>query len=134
MGTLGEHRLSAGARFPERRAATRFAFDARLELIDPVAQKQIAGRVTVLSQKGCFGRVQAPLMHRAVVQVQIVKDDAIFETWARATPNHPDAETGVVLVFIDTPPEQTKVLAGWLVGSRRDEASAHEIHGLDDCR
>ncbi len=116
MATLGHHRLSAGARFPERRTAPRFAFDARLEVIDPVAQKQITGRVTVLSQKGCFGRMQAPLAHRAVVQVQIVKDKAIFETWARATPNHPDAETGVVLVFMDTRPEQSKVLATWLDG------------------
>lgn len=116
MGTLGEHRLSAGARFPERRAAPRFAFDARLEIIDPVSQKQLAGRVTALSQKGCFGRMQTPLTHRAVVQVQIVKDETIFETWARATPNHPDAETGVVLVFMDTPPEQAKVLAEWLDG------------------
>lgn len=89
MATLGQHRLSGGARFPDRRAAPRFAFDARLEIVDPVAQKQITGRVTVLSEKGCFGRMQAPLTQRAVVQVQIVKDETIFETWARATPNHP---------------------------------------------
>ena len=108
--------MSAGARFPERRAAPRYAFDARLEIIDPVEQKQIAGRVTVLSQKGCFGRTHTPMPKRAVVQVQIQKDESIFETWARATPNHPDADTGVVLVFMDTPPEQAKVLAGWLDG------------------
>lgn len=116
MGNLGQSRLSAGSRFPDRRIAPRFAFDARLEIIDPVAQKQISGRVTILSQKGCFGRVQTPLTQRAVVHAQIVKDGTIFETWARATPNHPDTETGVVLVFLDTPPEQAKVLAAWLKG------------------
>jgi len=114
MGNVGGGHPSAGARFPDRRAAQRFAFDARLEIIDPVEQKQIAGRVTVLSQKGCFGRTETPLGHRAVVQVQIAKDDATFETWARATPNHPEMETGVVLVFMDTPPEQAKLLATWL--------------------
>ncbi|MGH9717480.1 MAG: hypothetical protein ACRD4R_12250 [Candidatus Acidiferrales bacterium] len=108
--------MSAGARFPERRTATRFEFDAQMEIVDPVEQRQIAGRVTVLSAKGCFGRTQAPLSHRGVVQAQIQKDGSVFETWAWATPSHPEAETGVVLVFIDTPPEQAKVLAGWLDG------------------
>jgi hypothetical protein len=114
MGQLGQGRISAGARYPERRAAPRFAFDAHLQVTDPVEQKQTAGRVSVLSQKGCFARVQAPMNRRAVVQVQIRKGDSVFETWAQATPNHPETETGVVLVFMDTPPEQAKVLAGWL--------------------
>jgi len=83
-------------------------------MIDPVDQKHIPGRVTVLSQKGCFARTQTPMTHRAVVQVQIHNDGTVFETWARATPNHPQTETDVVLVFIDTSPEQAKVLAGWL--------------------
>jgi hypothetical protein len=114
MGYVGERQLGAGARFPERRASRRYPFDARLEIVDPVEQRQIGGRVTVLSQKGCFGRTHSPLTHRAVVQVQIEKDETTFETWARATPNHPDSETGVVLVFLDTLPEQAKVLSGWL--------------------
>jgi hypothetical protein len=114
MGQIEAGRLSAGTRFPERRAAPRFAFDARVEMIDPVDQKHISGRVTVLSQKGCFARTQTPMAHRAVVQVQIQNDGAVFETWARATPNHPQMETGLVLVFMDTSPEQAKVLAAWL--------------------
>ncbi len=114
MGHVAEGRLSAGARFPERRSAPRFEFDAQLEIVDPVAQKQIAGRVTVLSQKGCFGRTQEPLTHRGVVQVEIRKDESVFKTWAWATPSNPDAEAGVVLVFIDTPAEQAKTLESWL--------------------
>ena len=116
MGHVGGGRLSAGARFPERRAAPRFAFDATLQISDPVEQRQIAGRVTVLSQKGCFGRTQTPMTHPEVVRVTIQTDEATFETWARATPSHPDTARGVVLVFIDTQPEQAKVLEGWLEG------------------
>ncbi|HVB87932.1 MAG TPA: PilZ domain-containing protein [Candidatus Dormibacteraeota bacterium] len=116
MGNLGERRLTAGARFPDRRAAPRFAFDARMEIIDPVEQQQVTGRVTVLSQKGCFGRTDAPLAHRRVVQVEIRKDESVFESWAWATPSDPDAEPGVVLVFMNTSPEQAKLLASWLVG------------------
>jgi hypothetical protein len=114
MGNVATGRLAAGARFPERRTAPRFEFDARLEMTDPVEHKQIAGRVTVLSQKGCFGRTETPLNHRGVVQARIRKDDTVFETWAWATPSHPETETGVVLVFMDTPAEQAKVLAAWL--------------------
>jgi hypothetical protein len=114
MGQMEEGRLSVGARFPERRSAPRFAFDAHLEILDPLEHKQIAGRVSVLSQTGCFARTQTPIAHRAVVQVHIRKDDSVFETWARATPNHPGTETGAVLVFLDTQPEQAKVLASWL--------------------
>lgn len=123
MGHVGEGRLSAGTRFPERRAVPRFAFDANLEITDPVEQTRINGRVTVLSQKGCFARTQTPMTHRAVVRLQIQKDGATFETWARATRNEPGSETGVVLVFMDTPPEQTKVLAGWLDGLAADKIS-----------
>lgn len=114
MSHLLAGRISAGSRFPERRTAPRFAFDARLQITDPVEQTQIVGRVSVISQKGCFARTQTPLSHRAIVQVEIQKDDSVFETWAQATPNHPDTETGVVLVFMDTPPDHAKVLAGWL--------------------
>lgn len=114
MGHVGENQLSAGSRFPERRESPRFAFDARLEITDPVEQEQITGRVTVLSRKGCFARTQKPFGRRAVVQVQIENNGAIFETWARATPNHPGAETGIVLVFMDTSPDHAELLAGWL--------------------
>lgn len=114
MGNVGEERLSAGARFPERRTAPRFEFDARLEITDPVAHRQISGQVTVLSEKGCFGRTQERLDRRGVVQVKIRKDESVFETWAWATPSNPEAETGVVLVFMDTPTEQAKVLGTWL--------------------
>ena len=116
MGNVATGRLPAGARFPDRRAAPRFPFDAHLEMTDPVEQKQITGRVSVLSQKGCFARTEAPMAHGTVVKIHIRHDGAVFETWARATPNHPETETGVVLVFMDTPPEQAKVLGGWLDG------------------
>jgi hypothetical protein len=114
MGQVATGRLDAGTRFPDRRAAPRFAFDAHLEMTDPVEHSQTTGRVTVLSQKGCFARTQAPMAHGTVVQIRIQHDGAAFETWARATPNHPETETGVVLVFMDTPPEQAKILAAWL--------------------
>ncbi|MGA9885745.1 MAG: PilZ domain-containing protein [Candidatus Acidiferrales bacterium] len=128
MGHVAEGRLSAGARFPERRSAPRFEFDAQLEIVDPVGQKQIAGRVTVLSEKGCFGRTQERLDHRGVVQVLIRKDESVFETWAWATPSSPEAETGVVLVFMDTPAEQAKTLEGWLggLGGAKEEASVQQ--------
>ena len=114
MGQVATGRLAAGARFPDRRAAPRFPFDAPLGMTDPVEQKQITGRVTVLSQKGCFARTQAPMAHGTVVQIRIQHDGAVFETWARATPSHPETETGVVLVFMDTTAEQAKILAAWL--------------------
>ncbi len=85
-----------------------------MEIVDPVGQRQIAGRVTVLSAKGCFGRMQERLDHRGVVQVEIRKDESVFETWAWATPSNPETETGVVLVFMDTPAEQAKTLENWL--------------------
>jgi hypothetical protein len=130
MGHVGEGRLSAGSRFPERRTTPRFAFDARLQITDPIEQTQIVGRVSVLSQKGCFARTQTPLSHRAIVQVEIQKDESVFETWAQATPSHPDMETGVVLVFMDTPPHQAKVLAGWL----QDLAAGTSVVATDAAR
>lgn len=114
MGEVAIGRLNAGTRFPDRRATPRFAFDADLEMIDPVEQKQISGRVTVLSHKGCFARTQGPMAHGTVVRIRIHREGKVFETWARATPSHPETETGVVLIFLDTPPEQAQILATWI--------------------
>ncbi len=114
MGQTAIGRLNAGERFPERRAAPRFEFNAHLEIVDPLEQIKIAGQVTVLSQKGCFAQTQTRIQDRGVVRARIRKDDAVFETWAWATPSRPDSETGVVLVFMDMPPEQAEVLTGWL--------------------
>lgn len=83
-------------------------------MTDPVEQKQITARVAVLSQKGCFARTPTLVAHGPILKIQIQHNGAVFETWARATPSQPEGETGVVLVFMDTPPEQSKVLAGWL--------------------
>ncbi len=114
MAQVATARLNAGERFPERRAAPRFDFDAHFEIVDPLEQTKIAGRVTVISQKGCFALTQEPFNQRGVVRTRIRKDDSVFETWAWATPSRPDSDTGVVLVFMDTPPEQSKVLEAWL--------------------
>ena len=43
-----KQRLDAGSRFAQRRSCPRFAFDAPIEIVNPITKIRTAGRVTNL--------------------------------------------------------------------------------------
>jgi hypothetical protein len=95
-----------------RRTVPRFVFDAQAELVEPQTKSQIFGRVTEISLRGCFTEVPNPLGGGSVVQLRIVKDGEIFTTQAREM--YQRSGSGVGLRFIETAPDQAKLLAAWL--------------------
>jgi PilZ domain-containing protein len=106
----------AGSRFAERRSVPRFAFIAALEMTDPVTNSRVSGRVTEMSQHGCFAETKNPPTVNSVVQLRIGKSGERFETWARVV--YIRSEIGVGLRFISMAPSQAKLLAVWLDGLR----------------
>lgn len=107
----------AGFRFAERRSVPRFGFVAAVELIVPLETTHISGRVTEISQHGCFAEVDDLLTINAFVQLRIHKGGHVFETWARVIYSRPG--NGVGLCFIDTALDQTKALERWLAEAAR---------------
>jgi hypothetical protein len=123
---FGSQGPDAGSRFAERRSAPRFEFVAPIEMIDSITRTHISSRVTQISQNGCFAEVPSPLTDNSIIQLRIQRDEGAFETLARVIYNRP--EVGLGLLFIDTAPDQLKLLAAWLdelKGSRR-QASCRE--------
>jgi hypothetical protein len=109
---FGSQGPDAGSRFAERRSAPRFEFVAPIEIIDSITRTHISSRVTQISQNGCFAEVPSPLTDNSIIQLRIQRDEGAFETLARVIYNRP--EVGLGLLFIDTAPDQLKLLAAWL--------------------
>ncbi|MGH2510636.1 MAG: PilZ domain-containing protein [Ktedonobacteraceae bacterium] len=93
----------------------RFAFDAPVEMTDPITKSHIAGRVTEIGQRGCFVEAENLRTVDSIVQLRIHKSGNVFETWARVVHNR----SGMGCYFIDTAPNQTEFLAGWLEDLKR---------------
>lgn len=111
---LRSQHLDAGSRFPERRSVPRFAFIASVEMTDPVTKTRIVGRATEIGQRGCFVEAENLLTIDSIIQMRIHKSGDVFESWARVV--YTRSASGMGLQFIDTAPEQAKLLTGWLEG------------------
>jgi hypothetical protein len=105
---------SAGSRFAERRSVPRFEFVAPVEITEPIKKTHISGRRYRNQPKRLFCRSPAPLADNSIIQLRIQRDKGAFETWGRVIYNRPGV--GLGLVFIDTAPDQSKLLAAWLDG------------------
>jgi hypothetical protein len=104
----------AGSRFAQPRSIPRFTFIAPVEITDSITKAQIQGRVTEISQHGCFVEVSKPLQLSSVVQLRIPRGDSAFHTWARVI--YDRANVGFGFLFINTHSDQSKLLEIWLRG------------------
>lgn len=118
----------AGSRFANRRSAPRFAFVAPVEVTDPITKTQASGQVVEVSQHGCFVEVPNPPTVGSVIQLRIQKNADAFETWAQVVHNR--SGIGLGLRFIDTAPEQARLLTVWLEEIQKEaelRASTHPV-------
>jgi hypothetical protein len=109
---LGPHSPDAGSRFASRRSVPRFSIVASVEISDPIVKLRTSGLVTDISQNGCFlEAVNLPAVN-SVVRLEIRNDGSRFEAWAHVVYNR--SGTGIGCRFINTEPEQAKLLQIWL--------------------
>lgn len=101
----------AGSRFADRRAFPRFSFDAYAELTEPIAKLRRVGRVTEISQAGCFFELSDAPPANLIVELRVEKEGESFSTWARVMYTRP---SGVGIRFMDTTADQMEVLLAWL--------------------
>ena len=101
--------------FRERRSVPRFATEAPIELSDPTAKARILGRVTEISQGGCFAEIPNILKVNFVARLRVYGRGGAFRCWARVV--HNSSQNGIGLHFIHPAPDQVKLLNGWLTES-----------------
>ena len=98
--------------FRERRSIPRFEIEAPIELSDPSTRARILGRVTEISQDGCFAEIPNVLKVDFVARLRVYRSGRTFRCWARVIHNR--SRNGIGLHFIHPAPDQAKLLSGWL--------------------
>ncbi len=101
-----------GGPFREQREVPRYTLIASIELREPTTDTRISGRISEISRKGCYVDVLITLPQGTVLDVRISRDLGVFEAKGKIVYVHEGMGMGVA--FLDTPPEQLKILDSWL--------------------
>jgi len=101
-----------GKSFRERRAVPRFSLIASAEIIEPVSGVRISGRISEVSRRGCYIDLLNTLPTQTVIQIRITRDQGTFETPAKII--YAQEGMGMGIGFLETPPDQLKILDSWI--------------------
>jgi PilZ domain-containing protein len=108
--TNGSPRLDGP--YSERRAVPRFNFIATAEIVEPVSDTHMSGRVSEISSKGCFVDLLNTLPKDTPIRVHITTDHGSFE--CEGTIIYVQDRMGMGVAFARPSNEQQCVLDAWL--------------------
>ena len=97
---------------PKRRSVRRCPFVASAEVSDMDSGTQLSGRTSELGLGGCYVDSLNPFPEGTLVQLQIHRDQGVFETKAKVV--YCDAGFGMGLAFTEMLPDQKSRLETWL--------------------
>lgn len=96
----------------ERRAVPRFAFIATADVIEPVSQTRISGRVSEISLHGCYIDILNTLPTSTAVRVRISTDSGSFDSAGKIV--YVQENMGMGIEFIEPARDQLRVLESWV--------------------
>jgi hypothetical protein len=96
----------------EKRKFPRFPFSATVEVIDTHADIRIIGRLSDISQSGCYVDTISPFAQGATVSLKITRGSQSFKTLAEVV--YSTMGMGMGLLFTTTEPDQLRALGYWL--------------------
>ncbi len=102
----------SGPPFREKRTVPRYSFIATVEVVEPVSDVHIAGRISEISRKGCYVDVLNTLPVGTLIKLQVTRDQGAFATNGRII--YVQEGMGMGVAFIEPPADQLKVLDSWL--------------------
>jgi PilZ domain len=100
----------------ERHRASRYPFQANVELTDVQSETQITGRTTDLSLFGCHVNTLEPLAPGAKVRLKIVHRGCNFQALGKVVYARLDAGMGIVFTGIES--NDQLVLDNWIAELR----------------
>lgn len=98
--------------FGQRRTVPRYSLIATAEVVEPVADARMSGRISEISRKGCYVDLLNTLPTETKVQLRIIRDQGSFTTMARII--YVQEGIGMGVAFVDPPADQLKILDSWL--------------------
>jgi PilZ domain len=101
-----------GTPYRERRAAPRYSLIATVEIVEPVSDVHISGRISEISRTGCYVDILNPLPTGTLIRLRISRDQGTVSTAGKIIYIHEGMGMGVA--FIEPPADQLKILDSWL--------------------
>lgn len=101
----------AGARFPEKRSASRYAFSAGVDVTEPIQGMRFTGRTCDISLTGCRAELSSSLSRGSLVRVCIAHNGQRFESIATVIRTQ---QEGLAVAFRETSPGQKAIIARWI--------------------
>lgn len=96
----------------ERRAVPRFSLIATAEIIEPVSDVHISGRISEISRKGCYVDILNTLPRETFVQIRISRDKGTFIASAKII--YVQEGMGMGVAFWEVADDQLAILDSWL--------------------
>lgn len=96
----------------ERRSVPRYSLIATAEVIEPISDVRISGRISEISRKGCYVDVLNTLPRGTSIQVRISRDQGTFMATGRII--YVQEGMGMGVLFLDVANDQEKLLDSWL--------------------
>jgi hypothetical protein len=98
--------------YSERRAVPRYTFIATAEIIEPVSDTHISGRVSEISSKGCYVDLLNTLPKDTPIRVHITTDSGSFESAGEII--YVQDRMGMGVAFVEPSQDQKSILDAWL--------------------
>ena len=98
--------------YSEKRTSPRFTFIATAEVIEPVSDTHLAGRVSEISKRGCYVDLLNTLPTDTPVRVRITTDSGSFECKGKVI--YVQDRVGIGIAFEEPAADQLRTLDAWL--------------------
>jgi hypothetical protein len=96
----------------ERRSVPRYSLIATAEIIEPINDVRMSGRISEISRKGCYVDVLNTLPRGTAIQVRISRDQGTFVATGKII--YVQEGMGMGVLFLDVANDQEKLLDSWL--------------------
>jgi hypothetical protein len=112
MGGLPKKTEQPTQTYERKREVPRFALTANVEVTELGTGARRSGRVSEISRKGCFVKIQDTLRVDTAIKIVIPYDQETFTTEGKIIYSQPG--TGMGIAFEQPAPEQLGILDTWL--------------------
>jgi PilZ domain len=103
----------SGPPFREQRSVPRYSFIATVEIIEPVSDMHLNGRVSEISRKGCYLDILNTLPVGTRINLKVLRDQGTFATPGRII--YVQEGMGMGVAFVEPDVDQMQVLDLWLI-------------------